>query len=311
MVFFIAALAGGSVILLTLAIAYALPGRPRAVSQRLAELQRYGDEPFGAERQRRRTERRQQLTELLKELGTRFRRGSDDAEIRLFLVQAGYRNPNAAAIYWGVRLGTASVLAILVIAIQIALGAGGGRVLITALTATGFGWVLPAYVVGRRRRMRQNRLQKALPDALDLLVVCVEAGLGLNQALVRVAEEIRFVSAGLSDELTLVNLEIRSGIEREDALRNLAERTGVDDIRSLTTILIQTERFGTSVATALRTQADTMRMVRRQRAEEQAAKATIKIVPPLVFFIFPAIFITILGPAVIQLITFFRDLNGQ
>ncbi len=310
MIYLIAALVGGSVILLTLAIAAALPGRPRAVTQRLAELQRYGNDSFGGEHQRRRAERRQQLAGLLKELGTRFRReGADDPEVRDLLVQAGYRGPNAGAIYWGVRLGSAAVLGIVVLAMQAALGASAGRLLLTGITAAGFGWVLPAYRVGVKRRKRMTRLQKALPDALDLLVVCVEAGLGLNQALVRVADEIRHVSSELSDELTLVNLEIRSGIEREASLRHLAERTGVDDIRSLSTILIQTERFGTSVATALRTQADTMRMIRRQRAEEQAAKATIKIVPPLVFFIFPAIFITILGPAGIQLIQFFRDLN--
>ncbi len=152
-----------------------------------------------------------------------------------------------------------------------------------------------------RKNARQKEMQKALADALDLLVVCVEAGLGLNQALVRVAEEIRHVSVEMSEELVLVNLEIRAGAERQQALRNLAERTGVDDVRALTAILIQTDRFGTSVSTALRTHADTMRTKRRQRAEEAAAKTTIKLIPPLVFCVFPAIFTVILGPAAIQI----------
>jgi tight adherence protein C len=135
-----------------------------------------------------------------------------------------------------------------------------------------------------------------------MLVVCVEAGLGLNQAIVRVSHEVERISPVLSEQLELVNLEIRAGTAREDALRNLGERTGLDDIRSLTAMLIQTDRFGTSIAQALRVQADTLRTKRRQRAEEAAAKTTIKLVFPLVLFIFPAMFVVILGPAIIQII---------
>jgi tight adherence protein C len=142
----------------------------------------------------------------------------------------------------------------------------------------------------------------ALADALDLLVACVEAGMGLNQALVRVAEEIRNVSESLSEELAMVNLEIRAGKPRAQALRNLAERTGSEDIEALASMLIQTERFGTSVGRALRVQADTLRQKRRQRAEEAAAKTTIKLVFPLVLFVFPALFVVVLGPAVIQVL---------
>ena len=144
-------------------------------------------------------------------------------------------------------------------------------------------------------------MQKALPDALDLLVVCVEAGLGLNQATVRVAEEIERVSPVLSEQIGLVNLEIRAGTPRDEAFRNLGHRTGVQDIKSLMAMLIQTDRFGTSIAQALRTHAETMRQKRRQRAEEAAAKTTIKLVFPLVLFIFPALFVIILGPALIQI----------
>jgi tight adherence protein C len=144
-------------------------------------------------------------------------------------------------------------------------------------------------------------MQKALPDALDMLVVSVEAGLGLNQALVRVSEEIYRISPVLSEQLALVNLEIRAGTGREEALRNLADRTGLQDISSLVGMLIQTDRFGTSVAQALRVHAETMRTKRRQRAEEAAAKTTIKMIFPLVFCIFPALFVVILGPAVIEI----------
>jgi tight adherence protein C len=163
------------------------------------------------------------------------------------------------------------------------------------------GWIAPGFFVGRRAKSRQREIQRALPDALDLLVVCVEAGLGLNQALMRVSQEIRHVSALIGDELGLVNLEIRAGVPRPDALRNLGSRTGVAELRSLAAMLIQTDRFGTSIAQAMRVHADTLRTKRRQRAEEAAAKTTVKLVFPLVLFIFPAMFVVLLGPAVIQI----------
>jgi tight adherence protein C len=166
----------------------------------------------------------------------------------------------------------------------------------------GLGYVAPSLHLGMRRRKRQKEMQRALPDALDMLVVSVEAGLGLNQALVRVAEEIDRLSPVLSEQMSLVNYEIRAGTAREEALRNWADRTGLSDIASLAGMLIQTDRFGTSVAQALRIHADTMRTKRRQRAEEAAAKTTIKLIFPLVFCIFPAMFVVILGPALIQII---------
>jgi tight adherence protein C len=140
---------------------------------------------------------------------------------------------------------------------------------------------------------------------LDMLVVCVEAGLGLNQAIVRVADEIDHVSPVMSEQLAIVNLEMRAGTPREEALKNLAERTGLVDIRSLVSMLIQTDRFGTSVADALRVHSDTMRTKRRQRAEEAAAKTTIKLVFPLVLFVFPAMFVVVLGPSVIAIYRMF------
>jgi tight adherence protein C len=179
--------------------------------------------------------------------------------------------------------------------------------MLVALYLGGMGWVGPVLYVRYRKNTRQHDIQLALADALDLLVICVEAGLGLNQALMRVAQEIRHVSMILSAELAFVNAEIRAGVPRDVALGNLSERTGVEDIRSLVTMLVQTDRFGTSVARSLRVHSDTLRQKRRQRAEEAAAKTTIKMVFPLVFCIFPALFVVILGPGLIQI---FRALSS-
>lgn len=310
MIYLIAFLVALTVMLMVAALAELIPSRSRVIDQRLAELRISGQGTVQLLERRRRQERRERLEGLLRQLGTGLEeRRKDAAAVRQFLVQAGYRSPNAVAIYWGTRLFGAGALGAGASIVLVALGARSNQVLTAMICGGILGWIGPSFYVGRRRRSRMKELQQALADTLDLLVVCVEAGLGLNQALVRVADEIRHVSRAMSDEFTLTNLEIRAGIERSEALRNLAERTGVDDIRALTAVLIQTDRFGTSVATALRTQSDTMRVKRRQRAEEAAAKTTIKMIPPLVFFIFPAIFAVILGPAAIQLMRFLSELN--
>jgi tight adherence protein C len=151
-------------------------------------------------------------------------------------------------------------------------------------------------------RERQRRIRVGLADALDLTVICVEAGLSLDQAMARVGQDLRYAHQDLSDEFYLVNLEMRAGKPRPEALRNLADRTGVDDLRALVGVLIQTDRFGTSVAQALRVHSDALRTERRQRAEEQAAKTTIKMIPALVVFVLPSMFFVTLGPAVIGLL---------
>jgi tight adherence protein C len=171
-----------------------------------------------------------------------------------------------------------------------------------ALGACGVGYVLPGAWLGRMAKKRQHLIQLGLPDALDLLVVSVEAGLGLDQAIQRVGDELAFAHPELADELSLINLELRAGKARSEALRNLGERTGVDDVVSLVTMLIQTDKFGTSVATSLRVHSETLRTKRRQRAEEAAAKTGVKMVFPLVFCIFPAIWVVTIGPAVIKFV---------
>jgi tight adherence protein C len=177
----------------------------------------------------------------------------------------------------------------------------GGIGMLLAICVAALAWIAPSFWLDARIRSRQREIRKALADALDMMVTCVEAGLGINQAIQRVADEIRYISETLSRELMLVNLEIRAGRPREEALRAFADRTGVDDVRELTATLIQSDRFGTSVAQALRVHADTLRTKRRQRAEEEAAKTTIKILFPVLFCIFPGLFVVIIGPGAIRI----------
>jgi tight adherence protein C len=171
------------------------------------------------------------------------------------------------------------------------------------------GFLLPEIWILVRVNGRQARLRRGLPDALDLLVICVEAGLGLDQALLRVTQELKVVHPELSDELQLVNMEMRVGKSRIDALRELARRTGVEDVKALVAMLAQTERFGTSIASSLRVHSDDLRTRRRQRAEEMSAKTSVKMVPVLVLFIFPALMVVILGPAILILLRQFINVR--
>jgi len=221
---------------------------------------------------------------------------ADVSRTRKWLIQAGFRDAIDVNYYFGIRVLMAGVAFGAVV-----LFAGlNNPALVIGITALGF--LLPRFILKRMINDRQNRIRIGLPDALDLTVICVEAGLALDQALMRVGQDLHHAHADLSDEFHLVNLEMRAGKPRAEALRNLVERTGVDDIRSLVGTLIQTDRFGTSVAQALRVHSDSLRTERRQRAEEQAAKTTIKMVPPLVIFVLPSIIFVTIGPAVIELI---------
>jgi tight adherence protein C len=225
------------------------------------------------------------------------RAASETSKLRQKLVAAGYRNHEALPIFFGIRLGFA-ILLFAVLSSPIVRHPS----LVLSLAGCGFGYLLPSMVLGRLAKRRQHRIRLGLPDALDLLVVSVEAGLGLDQAIQRVGDELNFAHPDLSDELRLINLELRAGKARSEALRNLADRTGVDDIASLVAMLVQTDKFGTSVAQSLRVHSDTVRTKRRQRAEEAAAKTGVKMVFPLVFCIFPAIWVVTIGPAAIRFI---------
>jgi tight adherence protein C len=218
---------------------------------------------------------------------------ADVSRTRAWLIQAGYRDAVDVNYYFGARVLMAGIGFA-----AVALFSGFDNIFLLA-GIPGLGFFLPRFILKRMIRDRQQRIRLGLPDALDLTVICVEAGLALDQALTRVGQDLHHAHADLSDEFHLVNLEMRAGKPRVEALRNLVLRTGVDDIRSLVGTLIQTDRFGTSVAQALRVHSDSLRTERRQRAEEQAAKTTIKMVPPLVVFVLvPFLFVSV-GPAVI------------
>ena len=307
MPYVIAALVMTSVTLAVFVAAILVPARGRAIQDRLTTLELERDRHL-PRRIKRTREKRRQIEALMKVLGeTIASRREDTTSTWLMLARAGYRRPNAVAIYYTTRIFLVAGLAFGGMTLSSILGAGPAGALFAAGVAALIGWLLPQYVIRRKTRQRTKQIQLSLPDMLDMMVVCVEAGLGLNQAMQRVAEELGTMSPALSDELQLTNLEIQTGIPREEALRNLGDRAECPDLKSLVAMLIQTDRFGTSIARALRVHSRTLRTKRRQRAEEQAAKTTIKLVFPLVIFIFPALLVVILGPAILHII---RTLGG-
>jgi tight adherence protein C len=221
---------------------------------------------------------------------------------RLLLNQAGMRSRGAYTVYLGFRWALPVVFVVLAVIYGKATGITSKSITLLVLAAGIVGFLLPDFVLRSKIRKRQEEITDSLPDALDLLVVCVEAGLGLNAAFIKITEEFQLSSPSLSEEFDIVNREMVAGKPRQEALRALTERTGVEDVKSLVAMLIQTEKLGTSLAQSLRVHSDSLRMRRRQKAEEAAAKTTIKLVFPLVFLMFPALFIVILGPGVIQVI---------
>ena len=221
------------------------------------------------------------------------------------LMNAGYRSENGPAVYRALQLLSLVFFPGAVAFGCALLGRPLGSAVIYISVAVAVGAYLPRFTLRRMIKRRQLRLRWGLADALDLMVVSIEAGLGLNAALVRVGDELLDVHRDISEEFGLTNLEIRVGRDRDEALRNLAERTGVDDLRSLVAMLIQADRFGTSIARAVRVYSDSLRTKRRQRAEQAAQKAAVKLLFPLACFLFPTLFIAILGPAFLNLMDTF------
>jgi tight adherence protein C len=219
--------------------------------------------------------------------------------LRRRLAMAGYTSPTAVVLYALANLVTPILFGLVVLV------AVGGRGWLVALFAMAIGYLLPGMLLARKIELRKREIREGLPDALDLFVVCVEAGSGLDQAIVKASDELGIAYPALAYELRLITTEIRAGKRRVEAFRNFAARTKVDDVQSLVTLLVQTDKFGTSLAQALRTHADTSRTKRRQNAEERAGKLGVKLVFPLVLFLFPALYIVILGPAVIAFIRAF------
>jgi tight adherence protein C len=211
------------------------------------------------------------------------------------LIRAGYRKDTAVNLFYGAKVLVPLTLCLL----ALVTGLARSNAFFVYALALGLGFLAPDFWLGRRITIRQKRIRLGLPDVLDLMVICIEAGLSMDQATVRTAEELRAAQPAISDELGIVVLEQRAGRARSDAWKQFAERTGVDSVRNLVSVLVQSEQLGTSVAKTLRVHSDTLRIQRRQRVEEQAAKTTIKLVFPLVLFIFPSLFLVTLGPALI------------
>jgi tight adherence protein C len=218
------------------------------------------------------------------------------------LMHAGFRSAEAPIIYRAIQLCSMAGFPLVVAIVCAAMGWPLNKAIVYIILAFITGFFLPRFFLRRITNNRQRDLRWGLADALDLMVVSVEAGLGLNAAMMKVASELKDVHYAIATEFELANLEIRVGRDRDEALRNLAERTGVDDLRSLVAMLIQTDKFGTSIAKGLRIFSDSLRTKRRQRAEQEAQKAAVKLLFPLACFLFPTLFIAILGPAALNLI---------
>ena len=217
-------------------------------------------------------------------------------ELKQKLLRAGHYGERAMTKFVIFKLATPIFLPLLTIPLLLSLNISGMTKPLLIYAPILIGFYLPNLILNRQIQVRQKKINEALPDALDLLVVCVEAGLGLNSAIKRVADDLKINNPVLSQEFHVLNLEILAGLDREQALRNLSERTGVEELSTLCAILIQADRFGTSIATALRVQSETMRTIRRQKLEEKAAQTAVKLIFPLLLFIFPALLVVILGP---------------
>jgi len=288
-----------AVVMIVLAVVYGFSGGNLPAAERLTRLWR---PPSTDERLGFRAKQKQKVTQVLGDVGRIIPTSSKRMpHTQRMMARAGFRRPESIMAMQGMKV----LLPVALVALVYFTGLYHQSPIFILVLAAVVGYMLPEFWLTTRVRHRQNQLRLSLPDCLDLLVVCVEAGLALDQAFMRVTQELRIVHPILCEELDLVNAEIRIGRTRVEALRQLADRTGVEDIKSLVAMLVQTERFGTSIAQSLRVHSDELRTKRRQRAEELAAKATVKMIPPLVFFIFPALFVVILGPAVITLFRHF------
>ncbi|MCE2831111.1 MAG: type II secretion system F family protein [Oxalobacteraceae bacterium] len=229
--------------------------------------------------------------------------GWEGSAIRIAFINAGWRQPSAPTIFFGIK--TLLALSFPLIALTLSgeglLASGVSRILFVLISASAVGYYLPNLFLRYKIAHRQRDLFESFPDALDLLIICVESGLGLDQAIAKVATEIEIKSKVLAQELQLVLMELRSGFSRETALRHLALRTGLEEIDLLVAMMVQADRFGTSMGDSLRVHADNLRTKRRQRAEEAAAKIAVKLLMPLIFMIFPTLMLVLVGPAMIQI----------
>lgn len=296
-----------------LGIFYALQARDRKENVKSKIRQDQGPPPLPS--MANGTQDRSTFLRLFHSIGKRVapKPSKEAAQTRLKYMRAGLRHPHTPTMFWGAKIFLMLLFALCFLVFRVVLvkSIPPHFTLLLGLLIAVIGFYLPDIWLGLRTAGRKRRIFEGFPDALDLLVVCVEAGMGLDAAIARVGEEIRLSSKVLSDELKLVNMEIRAGKKREEALRSLGVRANIEDVNSLATLLIQTDRFGTSVAQALRVYADTFRTKRFQRAEEIAAKLPVKLIFPLILFIFPSLFVVIAGPIVIRFVKVFFPTFGQ
>lgn len=243
---------------------------------------------------------------LMGRLGTVLPASARDASlVERRLIRAGFRGSGALKTFYGSKVFLAVLLPVLTLAIGPQAGLPEENRMLAVALAVAAGFLGPNEFVRMSGRCRQRQIRRALPNALDLMVVCVESGLGIDQTTIQVAKELQSAHPEIGDEFTLMNLELRAGKPRSEALHNMADRTGVDDMKKLVAVLVQTDRFGTSVAQCLRGHADYLRTMARQRAEERAAKLAVKLVFPIFFCVLPSLFVVTVGPVLTHLI---RDL---
>ncbi len=241
--------------------------------------------------------------ELLQRLGTVIPASPKDANvIQKRLIRAGFRTPNAMKILYGAKAFFVVVFPVVMLMLVSSSAAPSENKFLAVAASAAAGFFGPNEYVKIMAKRRQKAVRRGLPNALDLLVVCVESGLGLDQAIVQVAKELEHAHPEIAEEFTIVNLELKAGNRRADSLRNLAERTGVDDLRKLVAVLIQADRFGTGVAQSLRAHADYMRVQARQIAEEKAAKLGVKLIFPIFFCILPSLFVVTVGPIAVRIV---------
>jgi tight adherence protein C len=218
------------------------------------------------------------------------------------LVRAGHRSPDAARFFYGARVCSTAIMGVGCLSMCLRLYFTTEHVFVFTAAALMAGFVAPMQYLQWCVRRRQHAIEMGLPNVLDLMVVCMESGLGLDQTVIQVAQELRAVHPELCSEFAIMNLEMRAGKRRVEALHNLADRTGVEDVRRLTAVLVQTDRFGTSIAQSLRGHADYLRVMSRQRAEERAAKLAVKLVFPIFFCVLPSLFVVTIGPVITRLV---------
>jgi tight adherence protein C len=285
-----------------------MAGRPKSAEERLSRLlDPRAAGPGQAEHAKRQDAFQAKVTAAAHKLGQSLRPSDTEelGKIRVRLLNAGYRQEQAVAVYYGIKL--LGLLLGFVVAFPVCVIHFGMSQTTYVFTAAvgGLAFYFPDLVINKQKKKRSESIFLGLPDALDLMVVCVEAGLGLDAAMRRVTNELARSSPVICEEFAISNFQVQMGRPRRDVLRDLGTRTGVDDVRSLAAVIIQAEKFGSSIAAALRVQSEAMRLRRRQLAEERAAMTSVKIMLPLIFFIFPGVFVVLVGPAVMRMAVVF------